>query len=85
MRTAIIVLFFLLVITMGVGFYLREIDEIVAGDRCIGLSILAAVFILMPMFLYHRWKNRKVHDYMLTEDNIKKMRDFSNKKKTENQ
>ena len=85
MRTAIIILFFSLVIMMGVGFYFRGVDDILTGDRLIGLSILIGVFILMPMFLYHRWKDRKVQDYMLNQDNIKKMRDFSEGKKSGNQ
>lgn len=85
MKKAIIFLFCVLVVTGGVGFYLRSIDDIVTGDRVIGLTILTAVFVLMPMFLYHRWKDRKVQDYMFSEDNIKKMRDFNNSKKSENQ
>jgi len=82
MKKIIIFLFFILVITLCVGFYLRYYsDDIVAGDRFIGVTILVAIFVLMPMFLYHRWKNRKVHDYMLTKDNINKMREFSEGKK----
>lgn len=85
MRSAIIILFCILVISMGLGFYLRYTDKLILGDRVIGITILAAVFVLMPMFLYYRWKGRKVQDYMLTEDNIKKMRDFNESKNSENQ
>jgi len=82
MKKLIIFIFYILVITMCIGFYLRYYsDETLMGDRFIGLTILAAIFILMPMFLYHRWKNRNVKDYMLTEDNIHKMREFSERKK----
>ncbi len=66
---------------MSVGFYLRYYSgDTLAGDRFIGITILAAIFVLMPLFLYHRWKHRKMKDYMLTEDNIKKMREFSKRK-----
>lgn len=82
MKKLIIFLFFLLVITMGIGFYLRYYeDDTIVGDRFIGVTILASIFILMPMFLYHRWKSRKVQDYMLTKDNINKMREFSEENK----
>ncbi|WP_031426943.1 hypothetical protein [Flavimarina sp. Hel_I_48] len=82
MKKLIIFLFFLLVITLFVGFYFRYYsDDIVLGDRFIGVTILAVIFVLMPLFLYHRWKNRNVHDYMLTKDNINKMREFSEGKK----
>ena len=65
---------------MGVGFYVRTSEQ-ATGDIVIGLSILTGTFILMPLFIYHRWKNRKVKDYMLTKENIEKMRDFQNDKK----
>jgi membrane protein YdbS with pleckstrin-like domain len=82
MKKLIIFIFFILVITMCVGFYLKYYsDETLMGDRFIGITILAAILVLMPLFLYHRWKNRKVKDYMLTEDNINKMREFSERKK----
>ena len=81
MRNAIIALFILLCLTMATGFYLRYTGDLVTGDRFIGVTILAAVFILMPMFLYYRWKGRSVKDYMLDGDNLKKMREFSNDKK----
>lgn len=77
MKRLIIILFFVLVLTMATGFYFRYVEEYAIGDHFIGFTILAAIFLLMPLFLYHRWKDRKVKDYMLTEDNIKKMRDFS--------
>jgi hypothetical protein len=35
----------------------------------------------MPLFIYHRWKNRSVKDYMLTKENIKKMQDYQKDKK----
>lgn len=85
MRNAIILLFFLIAIAMGYGFYLRASDDVINGDRIIGISILVAAFILMPMFLYHRWKDRKVQDYMLSEENIMKMKAFNDSKKPEKQ
>ena len=84
MRKAILFLFFLLVITMCAGFYFRYSENTAMGDKFIGLSLIAGIVVLMPMFLYHRWKGRNVKDYMLDEDNIKKMRDFSEGKKSKN-
>lgn len=81
MRSAIIFLFIFIAICMAVGFYIRQTGAVATGDKIVGLSILASAFVLMPMFLYHRWKDRKVKDYMLDEDNIKKMREFNNGKK----
>jgi membrane protein YdbS with pleckstrin-like domain len=79
MKIIIITLFVLIGIGMMVGFYVKSFDE-ASGDIIIGLSILTGTFVLMPLFIYHRWKNRKVKDYMLTRENIEKMRDFQNDK-----
>ena len=83
MRNAIIILFCLLCLSLGYGLYLRYFTaDTLTGDRFLGITILAVAFILMPMFLYHRWKDRNVKDYMLDEDNIRKMRDFNESKES---
>jgi len=52
------------------------------GHKFIGSAIAAGFFILMPTFVYHRWKDKNVKDYMLTEENIMKMKAFNDSKKT---
>ncbi len=51
-----------------------------SGDLYIGLSLVLLFFITMPIFIFRRWKNKDVKDYMLTKENIKKMRDFNDSK-----
>ena len=63
-----------------VGYYFKNSGDHATGDKWVGLAILAASFILMPLFIYHRWKNKKVKDYMLTEENLKKMRQYEKEK-----
>ena len=70
----------MVIIGICLGFYIKP-DHQETGDLIIGLSIVVGFFILMPLFIYHRWKNRSVKDYMLTKENIKKMREFNKKKK----
>lgn len=60
---------------ISVGFYVKSNDE-KSGHLIIGASIVVGFFILMPIFIYHRWKDRNVKDYMLTKENIEKMRNF---------
>ncbi len=74
-NTIIKILSFLIAIAIAIGFYYRMDDQIILGDRIIGVAVLASVFILMPIFLYHRWKGKKLKDYTLSEENFKKMRD----------
>ncbi len=82
MKYFIRILFFIIVILVGVGYYYKNIGDHTTGDKWVGIGILGASFILMPLFIYHRWKNKNVKDYMLTEENLKKMRDFNDEEKT---
>ncbi|NJW52274.1 hypothetical protein [Salinimicrobium oceani] len=56
------------------GFYIMQEDQ-AFGDRIVGLSVLASVFILLPMFLVLRWRGKKLKDYTLSDENLKKMRE----------
>ena len=64
-----------ILIAIGVGFYFRLNDDVITGDRIIGISVLASAFILMPIFLVVRWRGKKLEDYTLSDKNMKKMRD----------
>ena len=64
-----------ILIAIGVGFYFRLTDDLVTGDRIIGIAVLASAFILMPIFLFVRWRGKKLKDYTLSEENLKKMRE----------
>lgn len=61
------------------GLYIKP-ENPQEGDLYIGLSLVLLIIITMPIFIYRRWKNRDVKDYMLTKENIKKMRDFNDSK-----
>ena len=80
MKYIIRILFVAILASILVGYYFKNIGDHTTGDKFVGVAILAASFVLMPIFIYHRWKNKKVKDYMLTEENLKKMRDYQNKK-----
>jgi membrane protein YdbS with pleckstrin-like domain len=45
------------------------------SEKFIGFGVLGLFFIVFPLFSYHRWKNKDVKDYMLTKENLDKMRD----------
>ena len=75
MNTIIKILAILILIAICTGFYLRMNDDLILGDRVIGIAVLAAAFILMPIFLYVRWKGKSLKDYTFTKENLDKMRD----------
>ncbi len=69
--------FLLLAVATGiiVGFYLKG-DNPQQGDLIVGLSLVVGMFVLMPMFIYHRYKDRDVTDFMLNKENIDRMRRY---------
>ncbi len=54
------------------------------GHKCIGFGTVGLFFIAMPVFLVSASKGKKMKDYMLNEENIKKMKG-KNTENTENQ
>jgi uncharacterized protein YxeA len=76
------ILFLLLIAVItgiGSGFYIKTTDE-ATGNLLIGISVVVICFVLMPLFIYFRWNKRSFKDYMLTKENIDKMREEGRKK-----
>ena len=44
-----------------------------AGNSYIGFGVLFLFLVAMPLFIFTEGKGKKVKDYMLTEENIRKM------------
>ena len=51
------------------------------NEKLIGSGVVLLFFIVFPLFSYYRWKDKNVEDYMLTKENIDKMRDNQKDKK----
>lgn len=79
-RIFIIILFFALVGLLSYGYYYKSYTDEIIGNKMIGLAIAGGFFVLMPTFIYHRWKDRDVKDYMLTKENIMKMKEYNDSK-----
>lgn len=76
MKYVIIILFIAISITLGTGIYLTQAEvDLKLGGILIGSSLGTGIFVWIPLFLYYRSKGRNLKDYMLTPENIKKMRD----------
>jgi hypothetical protein len=44
-------------------------------QKFIGFGVMGIFFIVFPLFSYYRWKDKDIKDYMITKENIDKMRD----------
>ena len=75
MKVFILILFFLIKIILSYCLYNKNFIDFTFGERIVGFTVIIAAFIYLPMFLYHRWKGKKLKDYVLSEKNLKKIRD----------
>jgi len=48
--------------------------DVAYSEKLIGIGVVVLFFIVFPLFSYYRWKDKKVEDYMITKENIDKMR-----------
>jgi len=80
MNTILKILTAAILISVAAGFYYKGIDDHLTGDRLIGLAVLAFTLLLLPLFLYHRWKGKKLEDYTLSDKNLKKMKERDKKR-----
>lgn len=63
----------LLVIILGLiayGFFTSEKSGD-TGDKFIGIAVLLIAFVLLPVFIYHRYKNKKLSDFEIDMEKIK--------------
>lgn len=51
------------------GYFVKQSGD-TNGEIIIGISVLIVAFVLMPLFIYHRYKNKNLKDF--TFDNYRK-------------
>lgn len=66
MKRLLQILAIAVVATIGLGYFYKYQKDAVTGDRLIGLAILALAFIVMPLFLVHRYRRKNFRDYLFT-------------------
>ena len=70
MKTLIKILFVIFLIWMATGIYLLNIQHEKA-QIIMGLGVLYMSFILMPIFIYHRYKDGKYKKYVIQKEKDK--------------
>jgi len=45
------------------------------SQKFIGFGIITLFFIVFPLFSYYRWKDKKIEDYYLNSENLKKFKE----------
>ena len=47
------------------------------AQKLIGMGVVGLFLIVFPLFSYYRWKGKNVKDYMITKENLEKMRNHN--------
>lgn len=50
------------------------------SEKLIGFGVIGLFLVVFPLFSYYRWKGKSLQDYMLTKENLDKMRQNQNNK-----
>ncbi len=58
-----------------VSIFCGLILDIEYSEKLIGFGVLGLFLVVFPLFSYYRWKGKDVKDYMLTKENLDKMRE----------
>ncbi|WP_027127509.1 hypothetical protein [Gelidibacter mesophilus] len=45
------------------------------SQKMIGFGVVGLFLFVFPLFAYYRWKDKDFRDYMLTKENLDKMRE----------
>jgi len=77
MKYLITFLFFIVFISILSGFFINA----EYSQKLIGFGVLGLFFVVFPLFIYHRWKDKDFKDYMLTKENLDKMKENQKQKK----
>ncbi|MFD1616160.1 hypothetical protein [Gelatiniphilus marinus] len=77
MKYLIIILAIAALTSIVLGFVLDE----EYSQKLIGFGVMGLFLIVFPLFSYYRWKDKNVKDYMLTKENLDKMRDSQHQNK----
>lgn len=68
----IIWLFFIASLASIISGYFLDVEY---SQKLIGFGVLGLFLITIPLFSYYRWKDRDPKEYMLTKENLDKMRE----------
>ena len=62
MKFVLITILIIVVGALTYGFYIKNTGDS-TGEIIIGISVLAISFVFMPLFIYHRYKNKNIKDF----------------------
>jgi len=74
MKYILYIVFIAVLTSISYGYYIKTNDELL-GNKLIGLAVVGFFLVWMPLFMFHRYKNKDLKKYMITDKTIKKIKD----------
>lgn len=68
------VITFIVLIASLVSIVCGFVMDVEYSQKLIGFGVVGIFFIVFPLFSYYRWKGKNMKDYMLTKENLDKMK-----------
>ena len=62
--------------SIGIGYFMNT-DY---SEKFIGFGVVGIFLVVIPLFSYHRWKDKNMKDYILNKENLDKMRERENRR-----
>ncbi len=62
------------ILVLFAGLAMQFLDMSV-GRKVTGIGVLILAFVLLPLFIFHRYRHKKAEDYMLDKEKINKILD----------
>jgi hypothetical protein len=56
-------LLFLSILLLGLGFYIKNSKDYSQGQLLIGIAVVIMAVIIMPLFIYSRYKNKDLSSF----------------------
>ena len=66
MKIGLRLILFLVLGLIGFGYYLNS-STTGSGEKFIGIGVMLFAFILLPLFIYHRYRNKDLRNYSLKD------------------
>lgn len=67
----IVLIFFIVSIGLILTGFLLDLEY---SQKLIGFGTAGLFLVVFPLFSYYRWKDKDIKDYMLTKENLDKMK-----------
>jgi len=75
LKKALYIVLFMSVAAIIYGYFTLDGENIKIAHKCIGIGTGGLFLLWMPMFIYHRYKDRDYRKYMINDAFFEKLKD----------